>query len=46
MAAGKGWMDAFDEITYNAFEKVCSMYGIPIKAQPASNLNYLGFQRN
>ncbi len=37
-----------DEITYSAFEKVCSMYGIPIKAQPASNLNYFnldeGFQ--
>ena len=37
-----------DEITYTAFEKVCSTYGIPIKAQPISKLNYFdlknGFQ--
>lgn len=29
-----------DEVTYNAFEKVCSMYGIPIKAKHSLNIKY------
>ena len=37
-----------DEITYNSFQKVCSMYGIPVKLDAISTVNYFdlskGFQ--